>query len=457
VKTFGRLGMRTFLRSVVGGVCLAIFLAGSAATPVAGASGVGTIPGQYIVVLKPGADRAAAVAQARALGGDVFMQYRYALNGYAVRLPEAALGAIQRDARVLFVSEDGEMGAAAAGECTDLTRCQRLSIGVDRIDGEQSSTRSGDGRGSVNVNVAVLDTGIDTLHPDLNVVGGRDCTSGAGIDDPNGHGTGVAGLIGARDNAFGRVGVAPGARLWSVRVLPKDGEGTLSQVICGVDWVTSTRADSDPTNDIAVANMSLGGPLATPGPDRDDGNCGRTDKDPLHLAICGSVAAGVTYVVSAMNDSIDFANTIPATYDEVLTATAIADYDGQPGGLASPTCAPLGADDSAASFSNFATLPSDQAHTVAAPGVCLGTTFPTSTYTIFFGGTSFASPLVAGMVALCIVSGPCAGLTPAQIVQKIGAGAAGYNTKKLSYGFVGDPLRPISGKYYGYLIRAGLY
>lgn len=74
-------------------------------------------------------------------------------------------------------------------------------------------------------------------------------------------------------------------------------------------------------------------------------------------------------------------------------------------------------------------------------------------------GTSFASPLIAGTVALCIYSGACAGLTPAQIVRKIVGDAAAYNTesKNTGYGFQGDPLWPISGKYYGYLTRAGLY
>jgi subtilisin family serine protease len=74
-------------------------------------------------------------------------------------------------------------------------------------------------------------------------------------------------------------------------------------------------------------------------------------------------------------------------------------------------------------------------------------------------GTSFASPLVAGTAALCIYSGPCAGLSPAQIVRKMVADASAYNTdnKNSGYGFQGDPLRPISGKYYGYLIRAGQY
>ena len=115
-------------------------------------------------------------------------------------------------------------------------------------------------------------------------------------------------------------------------------------------------------------------------------------------------------------------------------------------------------DDSAAFFSNFATLAEDQAHTIAAPGVCIASTYPGGLYAVHTG-TSFASPLVAGTVALCIASGPCAGLTPRQIIQKIVSDAAAYNNSKknIGYGFEGDPLRPISGKYFGYLVRAGLY
>jgi len=64
---------------------------------------------------------------------------------------------------------------------------------------------------------------------------------------------------------------------------------------------------------------------------------------------------------------------------------------------------------------------------------------------------------VAGVAALCIASGPCAGLTPAQIVQKLVSDASAYNTANPGYGFAGDPLRPQTGKYYGYLVRAGLY
>src|SRR4029453_2735503 len=93
---------------------------------------------------------------------------------------------------------------------------QSLPTGVDRIQGDVSSTVSGDGAGSVDLDVAVIDTGIDLDHPDLNVVGGKSClgtTKGGGtpsFDDGPGHGTHVAGTIGARDDGEGVVGVAPG-------------------------------------------------------------------------------------------------------------------------------------------------------------------------------------------------------------------------------------------------------
>jgi subtilisin family serine protease len=237
-------------------------------------------------------------------------------------------------------------------------------------------------------------------------------------------------------------------------VLDKHNAGTLPDVICGIDWVTATRTDADPANDILVANMSLG----SQNKNADDGNCGRSNKDALHLAICNSVAAGVSYVAGAGNSSSDLKDFEPAAFDELLTATAMADYDGQPGASAPTGCPGLGSDDSFATFSNFATLTADQRHTVAAPGVCVGSTELDGGYAIN-SGTSFASPFTTGTVAICLASGkkPCAGLTPSQIVQKITADAQAYNLNRRGYGFQGDPLRPVNGAYYGYLIRAGLY
>jgi len=70
---------------------------------------------------------------------------------------------------------------------------------------------------------------------------------------------------------------------------------------------------------------------------------------------------------------------------------------------------------------------------------------------------AYGTPHVAGTVALCIASGACAGLTPAQIIQKIVSDAAAYNTANTGYGFVGDPIRPEPGKYFGFLVRAASY
>jgi subtilisin len=452
--------MKHVVRAVVGGLCVAAALAGSAPSSTAA-----TATSPYIVVFKDTVSNPAAVAaqQAKANGFQIAFVYKHALKGYAASFSDATVALIRSSPIVQYVSEDRIVQADQVDQPP-----QVVANAVLRIDGDESRTRSGDGKGAVNINVAVLDDGMDASHPDLNVVGATTCLKNNRNEkpapppgEPSGwHGTMVGGFIGAIDNEIGRVGVAPGARLWAVRVIDNEGFGFNSEVICGLDWVTATRADSDPANDIAVANLSLGGP------GKDTGSCPASNGDASHAAFCTAVAAGVTIVAAAGNDETDFQDFSPATYDDVLAVTAMTDLDGQPGGLQPPTgqCSsqlnqfgPV-VDDSPAFFSNFATLPKDQAHSVAAPGVCVGSTFPGGLYAVD-SGTSFAAPLVTGTVALCIAFGRCAGLAPQQIINKIVGDVTAYNTQKknFGYGFQGDPLRPISGRYYGYLIRAALY
>ena len=462
------------MRYVVRFLLVASIALGTSLAPVSAAPAPRT---SYIVLLDDDLADPASLVRALGLtyGFHAKFVYKHALNGFAADLTPSALAGVQADPRVLSVAEDstfsvtstctGEDGSASPGGVY-ATQC--LPTGIDRVDAEGSTAQSGNGEGSVDIDIAVIDTGIDLNHPDLNVVGGKDCASPVGkkkvsFDDGNGHGTHVAGTIGALDNGIGVVGVAPGASLWAVRVFRDNGIASKSSVICGIDFVTSTRLDADPGNDIAVANMSL------TGPGKDDGGCGQT-KDALHAAICNSVAAGVTFAVAAGNDPIDFQTSVPAAYDEVLTVTAVTDLDGLPGGLDPRDSCPFSGpppivDDSAASFTAFATLPTDQAHTIAAPGVCITSSFASPGFlgddpNGLFGndsGTSMAAPHVTGTVAICIASGACVGLTPLQIIQKILSDAAAYNGATPGYGFSGDPLHPIDGRYYGYLIRAGLY
>jgi subtilisin len=355
------------------------------------AAAAGAIPGQYIVVFKDSVTNPndAANDMARQHGLGLLHKYNYAIKGFAATIPAARLDAVKGDSRVQFVSEDREVSIGA----------QTLPTGINRIDAEQTATHTNKGTG---VNVAVIDTGIDLTHPDLqaNIVGGINCSTGKSYADGNGHGTHVSGTIAAINNTLGVVGVAPEAKLWAVRVLDNRGSGSWSSVICGIDFVTSKApANGGP---ITVANMSLGGTGS------DDGNCGLSNNDALHQAICRSVAAGVTYAVAAGNETDNAANHVPAAYDEVITVSALSDSDGQPGGTGgAPTCRTGELDDYFATFSNFGADVD-----IAAPGVCIYSTWKGGGYNTI-SGTSMATPHVAGVAALYIATHP--GATPAQV------------------------------------------
>ncbi|MDE3113468.1 MAG: S8 family serine peptidase [Chloroflexota bacterium] len=385
-----------------------------------------------IVTLRSSDAVRAIAALERAHGFRAEHRYTSGLRGFSARLSARQREALRSDPRVSSVHDDRDVRLV-----TPIAAARRGDVptGVRRVGG---------GSVAASVAVAVIDTGIDLRHPALDVSSGANCIAGkrrtSAAQDDHGHGTHVAGTIGAKAGG-GAVGVAPGTKLYAVKVLDARGSGTVAQVICGIDWVTANAKRLG----IAVANLSFG--ALAPG-DRD---CGVTSGDPLHEAICRSTEAGVTYVVAAGNDAADLASAVPASYPEVLTVTAVSDSDGRPGGDGqAPSCMPGERDDAPATFSNYATRVADLSHVVAAPGVCITSTWPGGgTKTI--SGTSMAAPHATAVVALCISSGRCP-REPESAIRTVMADAERHATD--TNGYDGDhDMR--SERRYGSLVWAG--
>ncbi|MBN2361037.1 MAG: S8 family serine peptidase [Deltaproteobacteria bacterium] len=344
--------------------------------------------GHPVYVVSVTADGAGIAASVGARPLNVF---GHAIHGFTAELPPAAVTALRRNPHVISIEPDTPVHAYG----------QVVPTGVDRMETERLLP-FGSGT-AIDVDVAVIDTGILAGHEDLNVFRMTDCAirgpynstcKDGSAKDGHGHGTHVAGTIGALDNDVGVVGVAPGARIWAVRVLNDQGNGYLSWIAGGIDWVAAHAGE------IEVANMSLGGNGS------DDGNCGYSNDDIEHQAICGLVAKGVVVVVAAGNEGDDAASHRPAAYDEVITVSALSDWDGLPGGFADqslncrfnpadPTDPDnFETDDSLAYFSNYGADVD-----IMAPGYCITSTWNDGGYNTI-SGTSMASPHVAGLVAL---------------------------------------------------------
>ena len=358
--------------------------------------------------------------------------YLHALHGFAAEIPPHVVARLQEDPQVAFVEPDlvvqkfpnipsKTVEPPTAGPTpTDPTNpspptvvdpptagppappspynTQFIPFGIQRMKALNNPTANIDGKDDrVDVDVAVIDSGVDPSHPDLNVVQSVNFSTDDDSNDLDGHGTHVAGTIGALDNQIGVVGMAPGARIWSVKVLDKEGKGRISGIAKGIDYVTE-HADK-----IGVANMSLGSV-----------GISRT----LHKAIKNSVNAGVFYAVAAGNETQDVYgedgvygtpdDIIPASYPEVAAVSAMCDTDGKPGGQG-PLSRNMELDDTLASFSNYSTNVIGQ-HPVtskgasidlAAPGVQILSTTKGGAYATF-SGSSMASPHIAGLAALYI-------------------------------------------------------
>lgn len=271
---------------------------------------------------------------------------------------------MKKDPRVLRVEDDviafalGKAEATGKGVGATVQPTEVLPWGIDRIDAERvwSATLTPATTGT-GVNVAVIDTGIELAHPDLaaNIKGSYNAISPTrSADDDNGHGTHVAGIIGALDNTIGVIGAAPTVNLYAVKVLNRNGSGYISDIIEGIDWAIA--------HNINVINMSLGA---------------SSDVQAFHDAVIRAHNAGIVIVAAAGNDSGGAVN-FPGAYPEVIGVSATDNTD------------------TIAAFSSVGPEVD-----LAAPGVSIYSTYKGKTYRTL-SGTSMASPHVAGATALLL-------------------------------------------------------
>ena len=329
------------------------------------------IENQYIVVYKDldgaGLGKPAAVreiTESLFKANDIAIEkqkmiFAHSIRGVVANINKSEAEKLTRDPRVRYVEQDrvftlGKPPWAGGGGGDDPEPSQVTPWGITRVGGGTSSS---------NVTAWIIDTGIDLDHPDLNVDAARSVTmfsngkDGDSADDLNGHGSHVAGTVGAIDNGIDVVGVAPGITLVAVKVLDRRGSGSYSGVIAGVNHVAANAANGD------VANMSLGGPAS----------------QALDDAVVAAAASGVKFALAAGNESDDaqFHSPARANHSNIYTVSSFAEGDVW------------------SSFSNYGNPPVD----VAAPGSSILSTYKNGG-TATLSGTSMAAPHVCGLLAL---------------------------------------------------------
>jgi subtilisin len=372
-------------------------------------------------------------------GAEIVYRYNSSVTGFAFKAPnqqvtDDIISVLSPDPRVKFMEQDK----------TVVPFSEEVPTGLQRIDANGLYSIPKLGSFSADVDIAIVDSGIDLDNPDLNVysnisfmipqvtqphkdntysiinnnvdldrlglnisaVGSNNTTSFdppftadllTSGDDRCGHGTHVAGIAAAEADSHGVVGMAPDARLWAIKVLDYNKftgrcEGSISSIIAAIEYVTKLK------NQIEIVNLSLG--------------C-KCNSTALDDAISKAIRSNITVVVAAGNINSDASKFSPANHKDVIAVSAITDLDGKCGGLSKPKWINAGqfsglyGDDTFSRFSNYG-----KAVDIAAPGVMINSTDKNGSYSLS-NGTSMAAPHVAGAAALYKILDP--GLSPSDI------------------------------------------
>lgn len=269
-------------------------------------------------------------------------------GGFIASMTPNQAEALRHDESIIAVEPDRVI---SLGSCFTVVEPRLVTWNIDRVGYENG----------IGKTAWIIDSGIDFDHPDLTVDQTRSRSfidSLPSADDQNGHGTHVAGIIGAKNNTFGVLGVASGATLVALKVLGKDGEGNLSYIIQALAYI-NTNADAGD-----VVNMSVGGeqPSAI-----------------LDQQVRNTAARGIYFAIAAGNDSklANLSSPARVNASNVYTISAVDSLD------------------NFASFSNYGNDVVD----FAAPGVHILSTWTDNRYA-FASGTSMAAPHVAGLLLL---------------------------------------------------------
>jgi len=327
------------------------------------------IPGQYVVLLQGdfGYVKSDAMsyddtqiamtgitknilAKAGITGREPLNVYSSAIQGFAVNLSESEVAALEKNPNVRGIWPDMMFILAKPGTNPSVPPAQQTPYGITRVGGPTTYTSS--------AKAWIIDTGIDLDHPDLNVntsLAKSFVLRVASADDDNGHGTHCAGIVAAKNNTIGVVGVAAGATVVPVKVLDRRGSGAYSIIIAGVDYVVVNAKAGD------VANMSLGGSAYTP----------------IDDAVIAMANAGVRVSLAAGNESDN------ANYHSPARANGTNIY----------TISACDVNDKWAYFSNFGNPPIDY----CAPGVSIYSTYKGGGYATM-SGTSMAAPHACGVL-----------------------------------------------------------
>ncbi|NEW04679.1 S8 family serine peptidase [Paenibacillus sp. SYP-B3998] len=276
--------------------------------------------------------------------GKIKREYKH-LPSVSAKMSSKEIEKLKKSAAVESVEPDIQLQAAS----------QTMDWGISVVNATYAWNNGYTGKG---VKVAVLDSGINTHHDDLNVAGGASFVSyTSSYDDDFGHGTHVAGIIGAKNNDIGVVGVAPDASLYAVKVLDSHGIGYLSDVIQGIDWGIDNKMD--------IINLSMATSVDSPS---------------LHRAVDNAHASGLLVVAAAGNtgnaqgsgESLQY----PAKYMSVISAGAV-----DPSHQRAPFSA------------------TGNQLEVVGPGTSINSTYLNNAYATL-SGTSMAAAFVSGELAI---------------------------------------------------------